>query len=224
MGLAKKSFLKSSSQTPWLSRPPQKKTDWPFVEYLLAKEQLAYLDYRIAQCVFNSHPVGENAALFLCHLVMAAREGHLCALISEDDLSPSVDQLWPCEGDESLTIEEIELLTKKIVKGAQEVPPALITLVQTQTSFPATSLCRFQNYYYLQKNWIYESVFLEHFKSHLEASPSIQPDESSLKEELAQLENSGALLKEQSTAILKGALSPFSIIFYCTAIAPRTDF
>lgn len=209
MGLAKKSFLKSFNQAPWLSRPPQKKTDWPFVEQLLDREQLAYLDYRIAQCVFGSHPVGENAALFLCHLVMAAREGHLCVLINESALSPSVDQLWLCEGDQSLTAEEIELLTEKIVKGAQEVPASLITLVQTQASFPATSLCRFQNYYYLQKNWIYESVFLEHFQSHLEAVPSIQIDESRLKEEL---ELAGGLLKEQSAAILTGALSSFSII------------
>ncbi|MBA2368444.1 MAG: exodeoxyribonuclease V subunit alpha [Candidatus Protochlamydia sp.] len=212
MGLAKKSFLKISGHAPWQPRPTEKKQNWPFVERLLDKEQLSFLDYRIAQCVFSSLSVEENAALFLCHLVKAAREGHLCVLMNDNDICPSVNQLWLGESDQNLTGEEVEILTEKIVRGALQVPPSLISLVQTQISPPPTYLCRFGNYFYLQKNWLYESIFLDHFQSHLNTKPSIKLDASRLNAELSQLNESGALLKEQSTAILKGALSSFSII------------
>ncbi|CUI17996.1 exodeoxyribonuclease V alpha chain [Candidatus Protochlamydia naegleriophila] len=213
-GLAKARFSESYNRSPWLEVGKEKRPVWPTMDSLLAKQRLTYLDYVLTHRLLRDQLVGQEVALFICHLLIAAQEGHLCVRIENGHLFPAVYQLWSQEGDDHLSSEESQFLTDLILKGSKEVPLELMTVMQEGEDHepPQTPLCVFQNSFYLQRHWIFETLFLKHLLRHLDGMPVLEVSREYLEKELTHLRKSGALLEEQAEAILTGCLSPLTLI------------
>ncbi|MCE2982470.1 MAG: hypothetical protein LW832_02775, partial [Parachlamydia sp.] len=180
----------------------KKDSRWPLLEHLLEKGLLGYLEYRLAHSLLDPDLVDERAALFICHLSLAAKEGHLCVQ-ADEELKPSVEDLWPaCENPAEMK--------QFILAGAAQLSPSQLSIDSEET--PSTPLCKFNQLYYFQKNWFYETLFLDSFKRHTSHPPTIQLNEIAFKQQIQAMQQAGQLLHEQAEGILSAITSPFSII------------
>lgn len=213
-GLAKKLFTDAYQRSPWSFVEEYTASHWPFLDFLLVQKRLSYLDYVLTHRLLRDYPeVGEEVALFLCHITLAAKEGHLCVRITEQDLNPSVMQLWQNEEGQTLNFEEAQQLTHLILEGAQRIPCGLITTLNKQmVSDPYTPICRERNDFYLQRNWIFETLFLKFLKKHLQIPPTLTLDSASVQQTIADLCHEKILLEEQGQAILQSCLNPLTLI------------
>ncbi len=215
-GLAKSFFIESYQRSPWKisERQPGLPT-WPLFEAFLAKQRLSYLDYILTRKLLRHHPhIGQEVAFFICHLILAAKGGHLCVRIDQSSLLPTHEQLWQQEGTNSLSSIELQLLKELIMTGLQQVPSSLITniTISANEEFPLTPLCRYHNLFYLQRHWVFESIFFRHFKRLFSDSPNLQLDMNQIQTELLFLCQQGVLLDEQVQAIIRGCTYSVSFI------------
>lgn len=213
-GFAKAVFANAYQRTPWLLTEEGSIIHWPFLELLLAQKRLSYLDYVLTHRLLRNYPeAGEEVALFLCHVALAAKEGHLCVRITEQEVNPSVLQLWQNEEGQPLSLEEAHQLTCLILEGAQKIPCGLVTALDNQTvSAPHAPICREGHDFYLQRNWIFETLFLKFLKKHLQTPPTLTLDHASVQQTVSTLCHEKILLEEQGQAILQGCLNPLTLI------------
>lgn len=214
-GFAKTLFADAYQRAPWLSvGENQKEKSWPFLDRLFEQKRLSYLDYVLTHRLLRNYPdAGQEVALFLCHLTLAAKEGHLCVHVLHEGLNPSALQLWQNEEGQPLTAEEGEALTQLMLVGAQRVPEGIMTILNKQmTSMPHTPICREGNVFYLQRHWIFETLFLKYLRRHLKAPPALELDAESIHQTVHQLCQDKILLKEQAQAILQGCLNSVTLV------------
>ncbi|WP_068471489.1 exodeoxyribonuclease V subunit alpha [Candidatus Protochlamydia phocaeensis] len=213
-GLAKTLFLEAHGRSPWLEAEKKSPSPWPLLDELLKQNRLAYLDYVLVIRLLRDQSVNQETALFLCHLIMAAKEGHLCVKIEQQQLFPAVHQLWIDEGDHPLSEEELQKLTQMMIAGAKAIPTALVTSLQVGQAeqLPHTPLCSYQNCFYLQRHWIFETLFIQHLKRHFHVQPVLAIDQEKIQKQLSQLCQEGVLLEEQAQAIFKGCRHSLSLI------------
>lgn len=214
-GFAKKKFVDAYKQTPWKSFGDDKEEhQWPFLDTLLEKKKLSYLDYVLAHRLLRNYSdVRQEVALFICHLGLAAKEGHLCIHVTEKGLNPSVAQLWQNEEGDPPSTEEARDLTQLMLTGAQEIPDGIITTLQkTSTLIPLTPLCREGDHFYLQRYWIFETIFLKCLKKHLKTPPILTLDAESIKQTLDRLCQEKVLLDQQAQAIRQGCLNSLTLV------------
>jgi exodeoxyribonuclease V alpha subunit len=214
-GLAKTHFTEAFQRTPWTTvNENQKINSWPFLEQLFEQKKLSYLDYILTHRLLRNYPnTGQEIALFLCHLILSAKEGHLCVHITDEGLNPSVMQLWHNEEGHPLSSEEEQLLRQLIITGAKQVPQGLITTQQRENeSFPNTPICREKDAFYLQRNWTFETLFLKSLRRHLKTSPSLALNPERIKQTVDQLSLDKILLKEQAQAVIQGCLNSMTLV------------
>lgn len=213
-GLAKTYFSNAYQRAPWLSSKKKQEPQWPFLDNLLAQKRLPYLDYVLVHRLLRNNPeAGQEVALFLCHLALAAKEGHLCVYATSDGIQPSVDQLWQNEEAHALPKEEVQLLTQSILKGAQKVPAeVMITLQKDADPIPQHPICRDGNNFYFQRYWIFETLFLKYLKKLLKTTPGLELDSEKIKQTIQPLLQEKILLKEQAQAIEQGCLNSFTLV------------
>lgn len=175
--------------------------NWPFLERLIETNCLAYIDFLLAETLLSEIPQASEAlAAFICHLSVAARHGHLCIRIQENEVKPDPAVLWSSGTETKLAANDIEMLTSLILKGAAELPADL------------ASICRHQNLYYLQRYWVYETQILQHYQDWLKQAPDINLDNMFIQSSVKTLTDSGQLLTEQADAIIKACQSNLTII------------
>ncbi len=218
-GLAKAYFLNKYQRSPWNYVPPCTPFivhEWPLIEEQLREKRISYLDYLLAQrllrdALLDSH---ESVALFLCYIIMASKAGHLCVEITDTQLTPSISQLWTNENNQDLNEEEAETLLQTILKGSQLVPSFLVTQVTSLdcTSFPSTPLCQCHQHFYLQKHWIFESLFLDHFNQHIREKPTVEIDEEQVQVDVEKMLVSGEINAEQAQSILEACMHSVTLI------------
>jgi exodeoxyribonuclease V alpha subunit len=214
-GFAKRFFADAYQHIPWLSlKENQEEHQWPFLDILLAQKRLSYLDYVLAHRLLRNYPDAEQeVALFLCHLALAAKEGHLCVHITEEGLNPSVTQLWRNEEGHSLSAEEAQVLTQLVLTGARQVPNGIMTTLQKHSeSLPNTPICREGDGFYLQRYWIFETLFLKYLKRHLQTPVALTLDIEIITKNVNQLCQDKVLLEEQAQAIRQGCLNPLTLV------------
>lgn len=214
-GFAKKKFAEAYGRTPWLSFSKNRDGhQWPFLEILLGQQRISYLEYDLAHRLLKNYPSSrQEVALFLCHLMLAAKEGHLCVHAFQEDLNPSVAQLWRNEEGLSPPQEEGRILTQFILEGLKHIPESLITIIDQKDALqPQTPICREGNKFYLQKHWVYETLFLKNLKKHLKTIPSITFNLEHVEQALKQLCQETKLLPEQTQAIFQGCSHPLTLI------------
>ncbi|MFI5344584.1 MAG: exodeoxyribonuclease V subunit alpha [Chlamydiales bacterium] len=207
LGLAKAQFYETYQRTPWNTKKFQlagKIDEWPLLEKQLNQKRISYFDYLLTRRLLRDHPQAtQETALFICHLILAAKEGHLCIEIKNNQLSPSIYQLWSGESELPLSDDEADLILKLILKGSTSIPGSLITFSDNslQKIWPSTPICSYQNSFYLQRHWILESLFLQHLAKQIQTEPSIKIEPDQLKHDLSMMVEKGELNQEQSQAL-----------------------
>lgn len=211
---AKARFADVYQRTPWSSRETQEKCKWPFLDHQFAQKRISYFDYILTYRLLRNYPqVGEEVALFFCHLTLAAKDGHLCIKVNDHQLYPPVAKLWQNEECDNLTKEEENILTQLIMKGAIQVPENLITtFCKESDQIPQTVLCRNGDQYYLQRHWILESLVLKFLKKNLEIAPSITLDPEKIHQSIEDLYQNKIVLKEQAQAIFEACMNTVTLI------------
>ncbi len=149
---------------------------FPYLDELVKAGHFAEIDAIFARWLIEkvAEPKEEQAVL-IAALFWASRQGHLCLPIGED--------LFSHLGEQKKKLIDV------LEKGAKEFPP-LDPFVRREGSF-----------FYLQKNWIFESRLLFHFKRLISQSGT---------EILAEKEPE--LTEEQYASLVKTLSHPFSII------------
>lgn len=214
MGFAKQSFFETYQRTPWQIKS-HKDSSWPFLEKCVSQHRISYLDYMLTKKILSPYnQVNEGIACLICHLILAARQGHLCIQMNGNQVEPDPEQLWQGEENQSLTFEEIQHLNKQLEIGLKELPSSLVFNVQDSATdlHPHQPICRDQNLLYLQRHWMFESIFLTHLKRQLVSHPRLTVPLASIQTSAYALLDQGIILPEQAHAIIKGCLHPFSVI------------
>lgn len=134
------------------------------------------------------HGESEEQKLFASALLWASRQGHLSLPLCTKELSLLF-----------APFENSSKLADALIKGASELSPRLLS---DAVESPETPFCRFQNYYYLQKNWFFETRFLRELERLLrEPAETVHLDFHDLQ------------INEEQKRAIAGALSrPFSVI------------
>lgn len=147
---------------------------FPLIEQALKQECLFFADLAFAQMVLkNVSEPDQHLVGFICHLTLAAREGHLCVKIDAGSIHPSPIQLWQKSSDEPLS-DELKVFLNSLSKGFNQLPDPLVTHVdESSDKYPKTPFCLLGQLLYLQKNWIFETHFLKHLKALIQQEPAI---------------------------------------------------
>lgn len=218
-GFAKSQFVESFQRTPWLSRHEEKSlAAWPTIDHYVEKQKLSDLDEALTRRLLQDQPdANEKNALFLCHLILAAKAGHICIKVHSNELIPPVQLLWKDEEGDPLKSEEAENLTSLILEGAVQFPKNLLSRMDQinemeEENFPQTAICLDGENWYLQKHWVHETLFLTYLKRHLASTPFPSMDVQAIKKAVNQLCVDHILLEEQAQAILQGCLHPLSLV------------
>ncbi len=113
--------------------------------------------YTFTQNFWKNHPeIGIEGAAFLSFLFKASLEGHLAVSIGEE-IEPAPTPIP----------DEI------IKQGALLLPETLLTTRAERAGNVTTPFCKYGNFYYLQRNWEDETLFLTHYKRLKASIPSI---------------------------------------------------
>lgn len=149
---------------------------FPYLDELMKRGHFAEIDAIFAKWLMEKvvEPKEEQAVL-IAALFWASRQGHLCLPIGED--------LFNHLGEEKTK------LLDALGKGAKEFPPL------------EPFICREGGFFYLQKNWAFETRLLFHFRR-LISQPSSE----------VFVEKEPGLTEEQYASLIKTLSHPFSII------------
>lgn len=215
-GMAKKQFYDKHQRTPWKMAQNSLQSPYPFLDQLLAEQRLSYFDYACTlNLIHGRDHLDETVALSICHLILAAKIGHLCVKVDEGlSVYPRVDHVWISNSELPLSEQDIAFLTRKVAEGLVNIPSDLIAQIdETSLSLPLTTpFCRYRNMVYLQRHWLYETQILKSIKRLTGSSPSLELDKEKVTHSVWNLSERGELLKEQADAVLKGCLSSMSLI------------
>ena len=220
LGFAQKLFKENNKIAPFSPILKKKKTkfSWSFLERLLEQKALSSIDLVIAetllsspQCVSLENVIqnSEAIAIFICHLCLAYRKGHLCVKIADNSTIPSPKMLWK-DPDASLSEEDLEEICLLVSKGLQIFPKELFSTELEPD--PSRPFHLSNSYLYLQKYWIYESDFVASIKKIEMAKPLFNPNVALVEAEVQKMIDERKLLPEQANAILVGCQSNLTII------------
>lgn len=148
---------------------------WPRLKQCVSDGILSDIDYFFAERIFGQ--ATEAEAALVCALMAASRQGHLCLKIAGERVMPSFDSLDELIVEGSRSFSEEMLLDKPI--------------------------CRFGDLFYLEKNWSFETRFIEEVKRLQGAAPSILVEGEFFD---------GSLNKEQREGIEKAMQHSLSLV------------
>lgn len=186
---------------------------WPLLKTLCEQQVLPYIDYFFTvELLQNVEKVPEAAAFFLCHLSMASRMGHLCVRIQEDAIHPDPAAIWEATAEFPLEADRLRMIESMIREGAVCLPETLVTDVELDFADPATPLCKNKDCYYLQKYWLYETLFIQFYTSLLHRTPEPVFNEQAIQRAVDQLLQEKKLLPEQAAAIAGAFRSTLTVI------------
>ncbi|SCA63504.1 hypothetical protein SCG7109_AQ_00070 [Chlamydiales bacterium SCGC AG-110-M15] len=186
-----------------LTTEENKYEPWPKLQACINKGSLLYSDRAFAEFTLESSNIqNEGTALFLCHLMASAREGHLCVRVDQS-LTPDPREMWLFDNKEELY--------QSILSGAHSLPDRILIDVFDEIC-PLRPICRKGNNYYLQRHWVYEALFMKHLKRLAIETEKKSFDNQLVQQVVEEMEASGKLLKEQAQAIICASKYPLSIV------------
>lgn len=202
-GMAKARFIEQYNKAPWLSPHRQKPRCWPFLQHLFNLKRINELDIYLVNRLMDDCPEAtEEVAFLLCHLFLAAKEGHLCIQITRDDLEPSVHSLWNANHETVLSHKEASQIADFIQNG--------YTYIQTHSNSVnlGKKFIFKENRVYLHKHWKLETRFLEDLSRFIRSEPNIIMNEKIVEAEIKK----DKLNPEQRLAVKCACDHPLSII------------
>lgn len=96
------------------------------------------------------NPKSEEEAIFLAYLFFISRNGFISLLIENDDVYPRPKDF---NFDENIEIHN-DLLINKVITGSKSY------IKEDFENFPNHPVCKYQSYYYLQKNFVFETFII----------------------------------------------------------------
>lgn len=211
IGNAIQLFLKNSQTSAAFNKTLPARSEWKFLQSLLAKKCLNDIDLALAEALLDRvSSRSEAVAALVCHLSLSMRMGHLCARIENQHFEPGLSELWECEAP--LLEEERNEIASLVLRGTQEVPQELITGLTTVRDIPSTPLCRLGAFFYFQKYWMRESIVHQALEKLMNTPLVKQVDAEYLQKKLRSLEADKRLLPEQAQAVRVAAQSTVSIL------------
>lgn len=220
-GLAKTLFINQYSKSPWKRQvfPTTWSSSWPILEALAEAQCVGYVDLAFAKRLLEKVPEPDEACgALLCHLSMAARQGHLCISIGADGTYPRPEDIWIPPANNIDNGDRYSRLLHKVSQlihnGSKNAPSLLVSDADDSCLFPIAPICRQGDRYYLQRYWLQETMFLEHAISIISerSRPTIPIDKAFVEAEVDILTAGKLLLPEQARAIKQGCCRPFTII------------
>lgn len=152
------------------------------------------IDFVFSEVLLRGQNENKPASLFLMTLFACARRGHLCMKITEKECMPGLPILS----------EEFYLL---LLRGAKEIGNALLVEYQTGMEIVDKPIVFYENHYYLQQNFIFESMLVKHIHS-IESYLPFQIQEKIIDTFL----ETSSLNDEQKLAVYRVFSSSISII------------
>jgi len=208
-GLAKKLFIEKHHHTPWSLKLSKIATNcWPTIVKLLDKGVISYIDYSLAVTLLKTidHPTEAHAAL-ICHLSIAAKNGHLCVRSENDLILPDPKKLWSLVDEDDGDLQTVQQL---IHSGFNTLPTELF---YCEDDVDLTKpLCLWNNHLYLQKYWLYETEFIESISKIEQGESLLHPNTEILESEIDILLDKQKLLPKQAEAIRIGCQKNLTII------------
>ena len=164
------------------------------LSYLIENKYLLSVDVYFAKKVLQKEK--SNEALILLGLLMASfRLGHVC--LDKEKLFPELDKGIK------------EELHKIILAGEKKLPDSVVEKVSKEDGYFVKPVINYQNCFYLQKNWTYETTIVEKIKQYFLETPVSRFSEKLFTEFLT--ENT-LLQKEQKEAILAAFSQKLSFV------------
>lgn len=138
---------------------------WQKLNLYLEQGVFSFIDLAFAESVLRKlNSDKEEHAALLATLFALSRQGHLLLDLSEDAL---------CFTWQLLSVVDNIPLKELLHSGAAAFPLHGIAEVKNSNDHPHAWVCRMGTCYYLQKNWVYESVILKHVERLNEHAPAI---------------------------------------------------
>ncbi len=189
-GIAHRLFKKRYGLLPWKD---DKVVAWPVLESLLEAEAPLSLELAFAKhyLTYSSHT--ESSAAFLCYLMLAARQGHLCVCV-DGSMRPRPNELCAQVFADKLQLDPvlIERFAQLICQGSKE-------------EFKGP-LIKEGSLVYLKRFWTDEQCIKDQFQRLLQSPPSLILEEMlhfpNLR--LAQAEAINAVRNQSVTLITGG--------------------
>ena len=175
------------------------------LEAFLAQECLGHVDFALADhFLAKKSRDNESVAAFLCHLSMAARQGHLCVVIEGDNIDPDPAVLWVApKGGE--VAHDYAKLSAMILDGARQIGDDLLAVVDKPPTRMAP-VYKHGSRYYFQRNWVLETHFINNYAQlQKTATPYFKVD-------VNRVSLDHRLLPEQAQAILHGCSHCLTVI------------
>ncbi len=144
-------------------------------------------------------PKNKEEKFFFAYLFCISRQGHLCLKIENKQLYPDIINFD--------NYKDSEILKKIIIKGSASIAD------RKKSDFNNKGPLRiWDNHFYLQKNFIYESKILEYLKKIIENKPENIFDLKIFKQEIFKIKKEKILTSEQIQSIENVAESSISLI------------
>ncbi len=161
-----------------------------FLKDLNLKDFFSSIDIFFAN---HLNPSFEDEAIFLAYLFFISRNGFVSLMVENNDIYPKPNDI-NFETNSELNYEEI---LQKIISGSKIVSDAKY-VEKNYELFPNHPIVKFQNYFYLQKNFVFETFILKNLSTLLFKNPDDIFDKNIFFENL---KNEPTLYLEQKEAI-----------------------
>lgn len=200
-GIANRLFIEKGWES--LVKATEGADCWPRVQSYIDDGIFLYSDKAFAAYLFKGARVeDENQALFICHLMLSARKGHLCVHV-DGVMNPDPRLDWlkdQREGVYEEILESISHLSDDILCQKED------------EHYPLKPLCKRSGHYYLQRYWVYEALFKRHLERLAFESDFSAYDSEIVNVLVEKMERSGLLLKEQAQAIILSSQQALTVI------------
>ncbi|NGX30146.1 MAG: RecBCD enzyme subunit RecD [Candidatus Anoxychlamydiales bacterium] len=149
----------------------------------------------------------ENSAIFLAYLFLISRFGFISLEIKDDNtIYPSLEDL----NLDTKDLIDIDVFVKKVILGSKNLSETILYLEDnTDENYPKKPICRFKNFYYLQKNYVFEKKIIKNLKRLENQSPTQIFDEDIF---FKTLKNENFLNLEQKKAVENVFFNSISLI------------
>lgn len=146
---------------------------------------------------------GSNVSMFLQTLMALSRLGHTCVPIEEKKLFLIINALDPLFAKSNLD---------SVLNGAKQISTEICSFIHTgkENNILMRPLCFFDEHYYLQKNYVFESIFCNQIKGRLQVQEDYSIDFSKAASYLKTV--ASKIKSEQSSAIEKALQTKFSLL------------
>lgn len=223
LGYAQKLFLAKHPSHRWSMPAPSGMDSWRIL--LQLKESgltaLRYIDLLLAAKLLRPfEPQQEAMAAFICHLSLAAKNGHLCVKVIGDEIIPSLEETWLDDPASSAElVSSLAAIKKEILLALKSgAPPFIFSCDEmdkkaTKGAKFLLPIYRQEERYYLQRHWRLETEVLTDLLPILQEQtlyPAI--DHKAAGELIDSCLGQGALQQAQAEAIRKSAVSSFVVI------------